>query len=62
MTTYILTGDILHAGRVAVEADNLTDAIAKAEAGDFTEVVDEDGKSLGFVLCGDLDGGAEAEE
>jgi hypothetical protein len=61
MSKYILTGDIAHAGRVEVEAESLEEALAKADDGDF-EVVDEDGKNLGFEFCGDTDGGVEIVE
>ena len=33
MKTYILTGDVIHAGRVEVKANSLTEAVEKAEAG-----------------------------
>jgi hypothetical protein len=58
--TYYLTGDIVHAGVVRVEADSLDAAIAKAEAGEF-EVYDEAGSALVFTFCGDTDGGVEIE-
>jgi hypothetical protein len=61
MRTYILTGDINHAGRVEVEADSLEEALSKADDGDF-EVLDEDGKNLGFDFCGDTEGGVEIVE
>lgn len=57
MARYELTGDVIHAGVVTVEADSLEEAIEKAEAGMFGELLDEDGKNLGFVFCGDTDGG-----
>jgi hypothetical protein len=59
--TYYLTGDIVHAGVVLVEADSLDEAIAKAEAGEF-EVHDEAGKDLAFTFCGDTDGGVEIDK
>jgi hypothetical protein len=58
---FILTGDILHAGKVAVEADTLDEAIEKAETGDF-EVWDEQHKMLGFTFCEDNEGGVEVME
>lgn len=58
MAKYILTGDIRHAGRVEVEADNLEEALEKADDGDF-EVLDEGGKDLAFDFCGDNEGGVE---
>lgn len=46
-----LTGDILHAGVVEVEADDIEAAIDKAtEERDFV-VIDEQGKDLGFVFA-----------
>jgi hypothetical protein len=53
MPTCSLPGDIVHGGAVDVEADSISEAISKAESGDFTRVLDEDHKSLGFIFCGD---------
>ena len=50
--TFILMGDILHAGRVAVQASSLKEALDKADDGDF-EVFDETEKQLGFSWNGD---------
>ena len=49
---YYLTGDILHAGTVTVDATSLDEAIEKAEKGEF-EVDDEQGTTLGFILDSD---------
>jgi hypothetical protein len=59
MARFILTGDITHAGRVEVNAKNLQGAIRKAEQGDFMRVVEETQKQLGFIFCGDTEGGVE---
>jgi len=58
---YILTGDIIHAGRVEVSARSLEEAIDKAEDGDF-KVVDEVNKDMKFEFCGDEDGGVQVSE
>lgn len=47
MTKYLLTGDIRHAGRVAVEADTPDEAVRKAAEGEF-EVFDEMHRCLAF--------------
>lgn len=47
MAKYILTGDILHPGRIKVEANSPEEAIAKAEVGDFL-VYDEMQRHLAF--------------
>lgn len=49
---FILTGDIRHPGRVAVEADNLTDALEKADNGEFI-IEDEQSDCLAFDWCGE---------
>ena len=54
MKTWILIGDILHPGKVQVEAETIDQAIAKAERGDF-EVYDEMHKCLAFAWNGDED-------
>lgn len=53
-THFILMGDVLHAGKIRVEASSLEEAIRKAEDGDF-EVYDESGKNLAFDWNGDED-------
>ncbi len=57
---FILTGDISHPGRIAVEAETLDEAVQKADDGDF-EVYDEHGKCLAFDWNGD-DSTVEIEE
>ena len=52
MTTFILTGDILHPGQIKVEANNLDGALDKANDGEFV-VYNEQNKHLAFVWCGD---------
>ncbi len=52
--TFILVGDILHAGRVQVNAKTFDEALKKAEAGDFV-VFNETSKGLGFEWNGDDD-------
>jgi hypothetical protein len=49
--TYKLSGDILHAGFIHVQARNATEARALAKAGDFT-VADEMEDTLGFEWDG----------
>jgi hypothetical protein len=49
--SYILYGDITHAGRVRVQACGKDVAIARAENGDF-EIVEEAQKGLGFIFDG----------
>ena len=44
---FIFTGDVLHAGKVAVTADTEEEAHEKLKAGDF-EVYDEESHHLGF--------------
>ncbi len=51
---FILTGDILHPGRVVIEARDLDEALRRAADGDF-EVYDESKKQLGFEWNGDPD-------
>lgn len=51
MPKFLLVGDILYAGIVQVEADNVRDAINKAKAGLFV-VYDKQGKDLGFTFDG----------
>jgi uncharacterized membrane protein len=58
MATYILTGDIRHAGRVRVEATTPEEALDAAAAGTFA-VVEEAGRNLAFEFCGDEEGGVE---
>jgi hypothetical protein len=58
MARFILTGDIIHAGRVSVEANTLTGALRLAAKGDFT-VFEETHKGLVFEFCGDTEGGVE---
>jgi hypothetical protein len=49
---FILTGDILFAGRIVVEADSAEQAIQKAQEGEF-EVFDKSDKHLGFTHNGE---------
>lgn len=51
---FILVGDIRHPGKVVVEANDLDEAIKKADDGDF-EVYDEHSKPLAFDWNGDKD-------
>lgn len=50
--TFKLSGDILHAGFITVQARTKNEAVRRAQAGDFT-IFDEMGDTLGF----DWDGG-----
>lgn len=52
MTTFLLTGDIAHAGVIAVEAETVDEALDKAEAGEFV-VHDETDSCLAFTWDGD---------
>jgi len=52
MPKYIFTGDILHAGRVEVEAATQQEAYAKLDLNDFV-IYDEDHKWLGFTDGGE---------
>ena len=61
LKVFVLTGDIMHAGRVRVTAVNLEEALQLAEEGDFS-VVGEETRNLGFNFCGDEDGGVEERE
>jgi hypothetical protein len=54
MPRYILTGDILRAAKVSVEADSQEEAIQKAEDGDFT-IYEEYHGTDGFSFDGDDD-------
>jgi len=47
MQRFILTGDIITAGEVLVEADNIDEAIRKAENGHFL-IVEAQKKPFGF--------------
>jgi len=49
---FILTGDIKHPGRIAVNASTLEEALRKAEDGEFS-VYDESHKILAFEWNGD---------
>ncbi len=52
MKTYMLMGDIRHAGRIEVQADSPEEAIRLAEGGEFT-VFEEQHKDLGFDWNGE---------
>jgi hypothetical protein len=54
MPKFILTGDIIQAGKVSVIAATKEEAIAKAEAGDFDKII-ETSKPYGFNFDGDDD-------
>ncbi len=57
---FILIGDILHPGKIIVEAKDLDEALKKADDGDFA-IYDESGKCLAFDWNGDEDS-VETEE
>jgi len=48
MQRFILTGNIISAGQVLVEADTIAEAILKAEKGDFL-LVEAQKKPFGFA-------------
>jgi hypothetical protein len=54
MPRFILTGDIICAGKVSVVAETVEKAIEKAEKGDFERVMDLN-KPYGFTFDGDDD-------
>lgn len=54
MPRFILTGDILHPGKVAVVADTLEEAASLAEKGEF-EIVDEQNRHLAFDWGGEYE-------
>ena len=54
MPTFTLVGDILHPGRVTVEAESLEEALDKATDGDFV-VFDEQSDALAFEWNGDTE-------
>jgi hypothetical protein len=49
---FYFTGDILHAGKIVVEAQDRTEAFARMEHCDFA-VLDEASKGLGFDWNGE---------
>lgn len=53
MAQWRLSGDILHAGVIVVEADTLDEALNKAEKGEFT-VEDEQSDELCFIMDGSI--------
>ena len=64
MAQWRLSGDILHASIVLVEADTLDEAIAAAELGEFT-IEDEQNSELSFIPDNSLiekDGKAVSED
>ena len=61
MKRFILTGDVIQAGRVSVMAETKEEAITKAEMGDFEKVVDTS-KPYGFTSDGDDEHIVEEDE
>lgn len=57
MPKFILTGDIIYAGRVVAEGATAEEAIANAEAGKFTVYEKVEGSSLGAGPTFSFDGG-----
>ena len=58
--SFILTGDIIHSGRVRVVADSQEEALKKAERGEF-EVYEEHQKNLAFSFDGSPEDHIEEE-
>lgn len=61
MPTFILSGTLDYAGKVRLTAPTREEAISRAEAGEFDEVVETYKKEIRFVFDGDPDSIEEAE-
>jgi hypothetical protein len=58
--TYCLSGDLRVAATVKVTAATEDEAVAKAERGEFDEVVEEIRKDMGFEFNGEVQEGGAA--